>query len=47
MSAILVVRLSYADQITAYMSKKQIAVAVPDLGLLSDITHLEKAGIIF
>jgi hypothetical protein len=29
------------------MSKKQVAVAVPDLDLLSDITHLEKAGIIF
>ncbi len=29
------------------MPKKQVASAATDLGLLSDITHLERAGIIF
>ena len=46
MSAIPVARQSYADQIAAYMPDKPAKAAAPDLGMLSDIKHLEKAGIV-
>ena len=46
MSGIPIARKSYADQIAAYMPHRQPAAAAPDLGLMTDIKHLEKAGII-
>jgi CheY-like chemotaxis protein len=41
-----VAKQSYADQLAAYAPVKKTTAAVPDLGLLTDIKHLEQAGLI-
>ena len=46
MRGIPVAKQSYADQLAAYAPVKKAATAAPDLGLLTDIKHIEQAGLI-